>query len=163
VALGLVVLNNGISANFFTLAAQFRLSELVFGQPATFSPAITTVIEATSQQRARLPEQLGPIDPVAVAPYLGRSTRDILGEIEVALDDGTLIRDAGGLRAELWPLLDTQPGGPPHGTSDLPLSRKATGSFAEEDNAPAMRFTDPTTGEAYTFTSIGRVGSAATP
>jgi hypothetical protein len=66
--LGLVVLTNGISADFFTVAVQFRLSELVFGQPAPFDPVITAVIEATAQQRAELQEQFGPIDPVAVAP-----------------------------------------------------------------------------------------------
>ena len=86
--LGLVILTNGISADFFTYAVQFRLFELVFGQPATFDPMVTAVIAATAQQRAELQQQLGPIDPVAVAPYLGRYTHDVLGEVEVALDGG---------------------------------------------------------------------------
>src|SRR5215212_11456714 len=45
--LGLVVLTNGISADFFTYAVQFRLFELVFGQPATFDPVVTAVIAAS--------------------------------------------------------------------------------------------------------------------
>ena len=48
-------------------------------------------------------------------------------------------------------------------TSDLPLSGVATVTFVEEGNTPVMTFTDPTTGEAYVFTSIDGVGPAATP
>jgi CubicO group peptidase (beta-lactamase class C family) len=161
--LGLVVLTNGISADFFTYAVQFRLFELVFGQPATFDPVVTAVIAATAQQRAELQQQLGPIDPVAVAPYLGRYTHDVLGEVEVALDGETLILDAGEFRAELQLLRNAGPEGTTYLTSDLPLSGVATVTFSEEDEGPVMTFIDPTTSEAYVFTPTDRVGPVATP
>jgi len=161
--LGLVILTNGIGADTFAYAVQFRLFELVFGRPATFDPVVTAVIAATAQQRAELQQQLGSIDSVAVAPYLGRYIHDVLGEVDVTLDDGKLIFDAGKFQAELSPLLDTQTGESTYVTSDLPLSGMPTVTFAMKGNTPVMTFTDPTTGEAYVFTFIGGVGPAATP
>ena len=161
--LGLVILTNGIGADIFAYAVQFRLFELVFGQPETFDPVVTAVIAATAQQSTELQQQLGPIDPVAVSPYLGRYTHDVLGEVDVALHDGKLIFDAGEFRANLRPLHDAQTGETTYVTSDLPLSGMSTVTFAEEGKTPVMTFTDPTTGEAYVFTSIDRGGSAATP
>jgi CubicO group peptidase (beta-lactamase class C family) len=161
--LGVVILTNGINAEFFTYAVQFRLFELVFDQPATFDPVIRAVIAATAQQQAELQQQLAPVDPARVAPYLGRYTHDVLGEVDIELGDGTLIFDAGEFRAELWPLRDAQTGETTYVTSDLPLSGVSTVTFAAEGDTPVMTFTDPTTGEAYVFTFIGRVDATATP
>jgi CubicO group peptidase (beta-lactamase class C family) len=161
--LGVVILTNGINAEFFTYAVQFRLFELVFDQPATFDPVIRAVIAATAQQQAELQQQLAPVDPAGVAPYLGRYTHDVLGEVDIELGDGTLIFDAGEFRAELWPLRDAQTGETTYVTSDLPLSGVSTVTFAAEGDTPVMTFTDPTTGEAYVFTFIGRVDATATP
>jgi hypothetical protein len=161
--LGVVILTNGINAEFFTYAVQFRLFELVFDQPATFDPVIRAVIAATAQQQAELQQQLAPVDPARAAPYLGRYTHDVLGEVNIELGDGTLIFDAGEFRAELWPLRDAQTGETTYVTSDLPLSGVSTVTFAAEGDTPVMTFTDPTTGEAYVFTFIGRVDATATP
>jgi CubicO group peptidase (beta-lactamase class C family) len=161
--LGVIILTNGINAEFFTYAVQFRLFELAFDQPATFDPVITAVIAATAQQRAELQQQLTPVDPTAVAPYLGRYSHDVLGEVDIALGDETLILDAGEVRAELRPLHDPGTGETTYLTSDLPLSGLATVTFGEECGGPVMTFSDPTTGEAYVFTFIGGVGATVTP
>jgi CubicO group peptidase (beta-lactamase class C family) len=161
--LGLIILTNGVSADFFKLAVQFRLFELVFDQPATFDPLVRGALAASEQQTAGLQQQLGEVDPRAVAPFLGRYTHDVLGEVEVALDGEALILDAGEFRAELQPLRDPGPGGTTYLTSDLPLSGVATVMFSEEGEGPVMTFTDPTTGEAYVFTPMDRVDPAATP
>jgi CubicO group peptidase (beta-lactamase class C family) len=158
--LGVVVLTNGISAEFFTYAVQFRLFELAFDQPATFDPVITAVIAAIAQQRVELQRQLAPLDPAAVAPYLGRYTHDVLGEVDIELGDETLILDAGEFRAELRPLPDA---GMTYLTSDLPLPGPATVTFTEDDGAPVMTFTDPTTREAYAFTFVDGASPAETP
>jgi CubicO group peptidase (beta-lactamase class C family) len=163
VDLGLIILTNGAGADFFNYAVQFRLFELVFDQPATFDPGITGAIAATAQQRAELGQQLGVIDPAVVAPYLGRYTHDVLGEVEIALAGQTLILDAGELRAELRSLPDPDTGEITYLTSDLPLSGVATVTFSEEGGTPVMTFTDPTTGEAYVFTYVGTAGPNATP
>jgi CubicO group peptidase (beta-lactamase class C family) len=158
--LGLVILTNGVGAEFFNLAVQFRLFELVFSQPATFDPVISAAIAATAQQTAELQQQLGPIDPVAVAPYLGRYNHDVLGEVTIELGDGTLILDAREFRAELRRLREA---GMTYLTSDLPLSGPATVTFTEESGTPVMTFTDPTTGEAYAFIFAGPADPQATP
>ena len=161
--LGLVILTNGVGADFFNYAVQFRLFELVFDQPATFDPVISGAIAATAQQRAELQQQLGVIDPGAVAPYLGRYRHDVLGEVDIVLGDGTLILDAGELQGELRPLHDPSTGETIYLTSDLPLSGVATVTFGEEAGVPTMAFTDPTTGEAYPFAFVGAAGPGATP
>jgi CubicO group peptidase (beta-lactamase class C family) len=161
--LGLVILTNGVNADFFKLAVQYRLFELVFDQPAAVDPLVRGAIAATAQQSAELQQQLGDVNPAAVAPYLGRYTQDLLGEVEIAMDDGTLTLDAGGFRATLQPLRDVGPEGTTYLTSDLPLSGVAMVTFSDEGGRPVMTFTDPSTGEAYVFTSVAAVGPAATP
>ena len=160
--LGLVILTNGAGADFFNYAVQFRLFELLFDQPTTFNRAITAAIGATAQQRAQLQQQLGSIDPAAVAPYLGRYTHDVLGAVVITLGDAALILDAGEFRAELRPMHDPGTGETAYLSSDLPLSGVATVTFTGEAGAPVMTFTDPTTGEAYPFTFVG-AGPQATP
>jgi CubicO group peptidase (beta-lactamase class C family) len=161
--LGLVILTNGVSADFFKLAVQYRLFELVYDQPAAVDPLVRGAVAATAQQSAELQRQLGDVDPEAVAPYLGRYAHDDLGEVEIELGEETLILDAGGFRADLQPLRDAGPGETTYLTSDLPLSGFAMVTFSEESGRPVMTFTDPSTGEAYTFSSVDGVGRAATP
>jgi len=161
--LGLVILTNGVSADFFKLAVQYRLFELLFDQPPTIDPLVRGAIAATAQQSSELHHQLGDVDPAAVAPYLGRYTGEVLGEVELTMDDGTLILDAGGFRAQLQPPRDAGQGGTTYLTSDLPLSGVAAVTFSEEGGRPIMTLTDPSTGEGYVFTSIDGVGRAATP
>jgi CubicO group peptidase (beta-lactamase class C family) len=159
--LGLVILTNGVSADFFKLAVQYRLFELVFDQPATVDPLVSEAIAASAQQSAELQGLLGDVDPAA--PYLGRYSHDVLGEVEIAMGDGTLILDAGGFRAEFQPLRDAALEETTYLTSDLPLTGVATMTFSDEGGRPVMTFTDPSTGEAYVFTSVDGVGAAATP
>ena len=161
--LGLVVLTNGINAELFTLAVQFRLFELVFAQPASFDPVIAAAIAATAQGRAALQQQLAPVDRADVAPYLGRYRSDVLGEVEIEMGENTLILDAGEFRAELLPLDD--PGIPARTflTPDLPLAGPASVTFTAGGATPVMTFTDPTTGEAYTFAFAGAGRPSATP
>ena len=129
--LGLVVLTNGINASFFTDAVQFRLFELAFGQPVAFDAVVTAGIAAAAQRGAEVGGQLGPVDPQAVAPYPGRFESDVLGEVEVALDDGSLFLDAGDFRAELRPL-------PGAGGGHLPDAGSPVGG-AGERSVPAGR------------------------
>jgi hypothetical protein len=153
--LGLVILTNGVSADFFKLAVQYRLFELVFDQPATVDPLVRGAIAASAQQSAELQRQLGDVDPAAVAPYLGHYRHDVLGEVDIAMGDGTLILDGGGFRAEFEPLGDAGPEETTYLTSDLPLAGVATMTFGDEGGRPVMTFTDPSTGEAYVFTNGG--------
>ena len=161
--LGLVILTNGINPELFKLAVQFRLFELAHGQPATFDPIIRTVIAGGAQQAAGLEQQLGPVDPTAIAPYLGRYTHEILGEVELTRHGDLLILNAGEFQAELKLLREAEGPGLTFLSSDLPLTGISTVTFEQDSGTPVMSFTDPTTGEAYAFTFVGVAEPAATP
>jgi hypothetical protein len=161
--LGLIILTNGLNTELFKYAVQYRLFELVFGQPMTFDPMVRGAIEANAQQAAALQQQLGQIDPLAVEPYLGRYTSDILGEVHIALGNGVLVLDAGEFQAELWPLPDDGTGVTTYLTTDLPLAGAGTVAFEEDGDAPIMTFTDPGSGEAYVFTFARVDEPEATP
>src|SRR5829696_1139785 len=105
--LGIVLLTNGgQGAGTFNYAVQFHLFELLFDQPAEFDALLGPVLEAQMAQLGELRAHLGTVVPDAVAPYLGLYEHPTLGEVEVALRDGTLVFDAGETRSAMRPRLD---------------------------------------------------------
>jgi hypothetical protein len=106
--LGIVVLTNGPevgTAYYFALAVQIRLLELVFDQPAEIDPVLPGLLADLAAETTQVVAQLGPVDPAAVAPYLGRYGNPALGEVVVALRGGKLLFDAGELWFELRPVV----------------------------------------------------------
>jgi CubicO group peptidase (beta-lactamase class C family) len=162
--LGLVILTNGINAEYFKLGVQFRLFELLFDQPETIGPAIDVAMAAEDEQIAALHPFFESVDPGAVAAYLGQYTHPILGDVTIAQGrEGTVLFDAGEFQADLRAFRDPQSGAVSYLTSDLPLAGVTTVTFTQEGGEPVMTFTDPTTGEGYIFTSVGTAGIDATP
>jgi CubicO group peptidase (beta-lactamase class C family) len=105
--LGLVVLTNRNGAGAkLAFAAQFRLFELLFAQPATIDAILEAVISGEAAGRADLLAHLGQVDPTAVAPYLGRYDNPDLGAMTLAMRADTLVFDTGAERSELRPRLD---------------------------------------------------------
>ena len=74
-------------------------------------------------QAAELRARLRPVDPAAVAPYLGRYAHPALGEVELALQDGRLVFDAGEVRSELRGLADEAGQVTAYAFADPPLAR----------------------------------------
>jgi CubicO group peptidase (beta-lactamase class C family) len=108
--LGTVVLTNatiGLTGTF-TTAVQMRLLELLFDLPATIDGVLSPRSAAIAAARGTLLAQLGPVDPAAVAPYMGRYTNPVLGHLTLALRDEKLVFDIGTLRSELRPHLDAE-------------------------------------------------------
>jgi CubicO group peptidase (beta-lactamase class C family) len=105
--LGAVVLTNATvgQAETFTTAVQMRLLELLFDLPATIDAVLAPGPAAVAQARDDLLAELGQVDPAAVTPFLGRYTNPTLGELTLALREGTLVFDVGTLRSELRPHL----------------------------------------------------------
>jgi len=159
---GIVVLTNGVGAEVFTLAVQFRAFELLYDQPATGDPAITAAIDATTAQTAAIQVMLGTIDPESMTPYLGDYTSDTLGDVTVALQDGALILDVGEFQSELQPILDESGAVSAYLMSDPPLAGQVAVMFTVIDGLPVLNVIDPTTGEQYPFTFATEI-SAATP
>jgi hypothetical protein len=105
--LGVVILTNGgARAGFLAYAVQFRLLELLFGQPPEFDAMLAQAVEAQAAQAAQLKAQLGQVDPAAVDPFLGRYTNPALGDVALRLEGERLVFDAGELRSELRPMSD---------------------------------------------------------
>jgi CubicO group peptidase (beta-lactamase class C family) len=105
--LGFVILTNRSgTAGPFTYAVQFRLFELLFDQPPTFSALSESSLEGAAAGRADLLAHLGEIDPAAVTPYLGRYTNPELGEVALVLQGDSLTWIAGAIRSQLLPRTD---------------------------------------------------------
>ncbi len=164
--LGLVVLTNGPEAGtayFFTQAVKFRLLEMLFDQPPEIDPLLTEVLGATAAQTAQLLARIGSVDPVAVAPYLGRYTNPTLGEVVVALRDGRLLFDAGEVRLEMRPVVGDGAAyvfydGPLGSPTDSVTFREGTGG------RPAMVLAvTEADGEALTYTFESLVAATPTP
>jgi CubicO group peptidase (beta-lactamase class C family) len=104
---GLVVLTNGAEQSLFNNAVMLRLLELLFDLPPTFDDAtVAAIIAGAARGWSDLRAQLGPVDPAAVTPYLGRYANPDLGEVTLALREGELVFAAGGFRSGLRPRLD---------------------------------------------------------
>ncbi|MFN8590548.1 MAG: serine hydrolase [Thermomicrobiales bacterium] len=118
--LGIVILSNSLAAGIvvgaaFPYAVQFRLLEILFGQP----PQIDAELAPLTAALAASQPQLAPgVDSADVAPYLGRYTEPELGEVTVSLRDGRLVFDTGAVRSELRPRAAD-------GGADLSVSRPA--------------------------------------
>jgi CubicO group peptidase (beta-lactamase class C family) len=163
--LGIVLLTNGgPGAGTFNLAVQFRLLELLFDQPSEFDALLGPFLESQAAQAAELRSHLGTVDPDAVRPYLGRYEHPMLGEVEVALRDGTLVLDAGEVRSEMRPRLDEVGQVVGYVLMDPPLAGPAQVMFHQSDDgrpevvAEVPGQDGPTT---YVFTHL--VQAAATP
>ena len=107
--LGLVVLTNGpgMASGLLTVTVQFRLLELVFDRPTAFDAGLKPLLAVATEERADLLAQLDDVDLAAVAPYIGRYANPALGEFTLVLREGRLIFDAGELRSELRPRVDS--------------------------------------------------------
>jgi CubicO group peptidase (beta-lactamase class C family) len=168
--LGVVILTTGgAGGGPFAFAVQFTLFELLFDQPPEFEALIDQAVTAQAAQRAELQARLRPVDPAAVAPYLGRYANPALGEVDLVLRDGLLVFDAGEIRSELRPLADEngQIGG--YVFVDPPLNSFVSSvTFRQDaDHRPEIVATvpgDDPTGEAetYVFTRL-EPPVAATP
>ena len=99
--LGITILANAQGSGGFNQAIRFRLFELAFGLESEFEEQATFGFKAARDAFAELAADLVNIDPEAVAPYLGRYTNDVLGQIIIELEDGKLIMDVGEFRSEL--------------------------------------------------------------
>ena len=163
--LGVVILTNGgQGAGPFNFAVQFRLLELLFDQPAEFDAMLDQALEAQVAQFADFRAQLGTVDLAAVAEYLGRYDHPALGEVELALRNGTLVFDVGEVRWELRPLVDGVGEVVGYVFTDPPLAGLIPVTLRRsEDGQPEVMVTfGGEAAETYVFTYLG-AGLPATP
>jgi hypothetical protein len=153
--LGVAVLTNGRGADRVAQAVQFRLAELLFGQPAEFDPLVRQAMAGTAEQMAAMRAQRGDrVDPVAVTPFLGLYRNPELGEVALALRDGELIFDAGEFQAELRPHLDEAGNVDAYVAVDPPITGWAMGLRPGAGGSPELVIPNPSTGEEYAFAAV---------
>lgn len=99
--LGISILTNGGMSNFFNEAVRQRLFELVFAQESEAAAQAELLYTYRRNEILGSLENLQEIDPATVEPYLGRYTNPALGEIELRLEDGSFLLDAGRFATEL--------------------------------------------------------------
>jgi CubicO group peptidase (beta-lactamase class C family) len=172
--LGIVILTNGgLGAKPFTLAARFRLLEMLFNQPEEYDAIAVQSVQEQLSALAAFQSQLRPIDAAAVAPYQGRYTNPAMGDVLLSLQDGRLVLDTGGYRSELqaqvddgghmtgYGLADPPPGGPglsvtfrtgSDGRPEMVLTAEGEVPAAESDSeAPEAENADEAPATTYVF------------
>ncbi len=165
---GVVILTNGAEQALFGNVVMFRLLELLFDLPPTIDALLPSALASAAQGWSDLQAQLGPVDPAAVTPYLGRHANPDLGEVSLALQDGALILAAGGFRSELLPFVETDGTLISYRFIDPPVARytpSLTVTLQEGANGgPQLALTTPGDFEEgeliYPFTPVG---GGATP
>jgi CubicO group peptidase (beta-lactamase class C family) len=103
--LGIAVLANDVVCGALVgFAAQYRLLEIVFDQEPAVEAGFASFLAAVKAQRASLASLLRPIDPAALAPFIGRFRNPDLGDVEFRIEKGELLFDAGEVHSRLAPL-----------------------------------------------------------
>ncbi|MBK8047690.1 MAG: serine hydrolase [Anaerolineales bacterium] len=100
--LGVIVLTNARASNVFNQGVTGRVLELIFAQDPQSQEQMDFYLQLMKKQAAEMMAQIsGPADPDAVAPYLGTLVNDALGSIELRMEDGELILDAGEFQTRM--------------------------------------------------------------
>lgn len=99
--LGISVLTNGQGTNYFNQAVRFRLFELLFEQAPEADAQATFAFETGRREFTRLLAEASAVDPATVEPFLGNYTNPALGEVELRLEEETLVMDAGEFTLEV--------------------------------------------------------------
>ena len=165
---GVVVLTNGAEQALFGNVVMLRLLELLFDLPPAIDALVPPALASAAQGWSDLQAQLGPVDPAAVTPYLGRHTNPDLGEVTLALREGALDFAASGFRSELRPQIDADGTVVGYRFVDPPVARytpSLTVTFPEgADGTPQLALTTPGDfGEGELVYPFAPVGAAATP
>lgn len=101
--LGIVVLTNARTSNFFNGAVRTRLFELVFAQQPEAEAQADFSFAQMQEQLVEPPLFAPGLEETTLAPYLGTFHNDALGDLTVALVDGVLTADAGEFAMNLVP------------------------------------------------------------
>ncbi len=105
--IGISVITNAWGTNAFNEAVRTRLLEMLFVQEFEADEAAAFQFETLREQIEKMAETLADeVDPEVVAPFEGSYTNEALGEMNLVLEDGRLLMDAGEFIAEIRPVLD---------------------------------------------------------
>ena len=154
---GVVILTNGgPGASLFALAAQYRLFESLYGLPPEAGPLMTKAFAAQQRLLETYAATLEPVDPTAVAPFLGRYHNAELGDVTLSRQDGDLLLDAGEIRSPARRVAGSEP--PRYAFTTRPLDNPGIGLTLQTSSSgqPQLKLTvGPPGGESYVFDRTG--------
>jgi CubicO group peptidase (beta-lactamase class C family) len=154
---GVVVLTNGgAGASLFTLAAQYRLFESLYDLPPEMGPLATKALAAQQQLFAKAAASLEPVDPSAVAPFLGRYHNPELGDVALSRNGDELLLDAGVIHAPARRVAGSDP--PRYAFTTRPLDNPGIGLTLETgpNGQPQLKLAvGAEGGESYVFDRTG--------
>ena len=149
--LGLIVLTNGQATNYFNESVRARLIELLFAQEPKAAAAMQFAYEQLQTQLERPTTLQEAVDPAAVQTHLGRYINPALGELELRMEETTLIADVGEFALPLLPLVKEE--NPEQLQGYLAMEPPLTGLLfqlgTDEQGAPTVAFGQGAV--AYTF------------
>lgn len=120
---GIMVIANAQSANLFTSSVAGRLIELLYQQPADTVSQAEFAIEQMEQAVVDMQDQVVDRVPLADALTLfGSYTNPALGVVNLRIEDGQLLFDAGEWALEVRPYLDRNGEPDDYVTIGMPLS-----------------------------------------
>jgi hypothetical protein len=165
--LGIVILTNGgPAAQTFTTAAQYRLFELLFDEPAEVDQLANQLAHSTSSGLAQMAAELGQVDPTVVTPYLGYYSNPALGDAELRLDGTKLILDVGEAASEIKPIGDGSSPVAAYIFTDPPFAGPGVSIVLRLDDAgnPEIAATiQPESTEPYIFTRTATAPATPDP
>jgi hypothetical protein len=148
----------------FRFAVQFRLFEILFEQPSRIDAELAALADAWAARRPQTGSNT--IDPVTVAPFLGRYTHPHLGDVSLSLRGDRLVLDVGETASELRPRVGNDGDVAGYLLHDPPLSflseLGATVTFAGDRGAPRLTLTVPSSSsgpeQVFTFEPVSAGG-----
>ncbi|HEU0115771.1 MAG TPA: serine hydrolase domain-containing protein, partial [Thermomicrobiales bacterium] len=146
-----IVTNGGAGASLFTLAAQYRLFESLYDVPPEIGPLATKAYAAQQHLLATYTASLAPVDPTAVAPFLGRYHNPELGDVTLSRQDDDLLLDAGEIRASVRRVAGSDP--PRYAFTTRPLDNPGINLALQtgSNGQPQLKLAVGPTGETYVF------------
>ncbi len=149
--LGIIVLTNGQSTNYFNESVLARLLELLYDQEPAAAAAMQFAYTQLQEQSKRPDELRDAVDLTKVEGYIGTYRNEALGDLTLRLAGDTLIADVGEFAIPLLPLAEED--NPDELAGYLAMEPPLLGLlFALEENAegqPTVAFGQGTI--AYTF------------
>lgn len=99
--IGIVVLANGQGTNLFNEGVRIRLWELLFGQPMEHDAEIERAVKDASGTVEEIIAGLDAVPARVAAEVEGTYTSETLGQVEVRVEAGELVLDAGEFTTKL--------------------------------------------------------------
>lgn len=139
VGIGISVVTNAWATNPFNEAVRTRLLEMLFLQEFEADEAAAFQFEALRSGLTDLATTVGTeVDPESVTPFEGRYQNEVLGVVDLALEERRLLMDIGEFVAEIRPTMNDEGEGDGYIFYDSPLRGTPVDLRQEAEGGPTL-------------------------